>query len=101
MELGRKIKTIRLQHKIKQKELAYRIGISPSALTNWEKGRRKISIQWIEKIAVALDVPVGTLFSKSMPQHVAGDPQERRMLIKWKRLTPKKKNALLNLIEVL
>ena len=34
------------------------VGITPGALTNFEKGRRRISLDWLQKIADALDTPV-------------------------------------------
>ncbi len=57
-KIGQRIRKVRLEQGIKQKDLARRIGISQGALTNFELGRRKISLEWMLRIARALEVPV-------------------------------------------
>ncbi len=43
---------------MKQKDLARKIGISQGALTNFELGRRKISLEWLVKISRVLETPI-------------------------------------------
>ncbi len=58
-KIGLRIRRVRMDQGIKQKDLAKKVGISQGALTNFELGRRKISLEWLIKIAKALESPVG------------------------------------------
>jgi transcriptional regulator with XRE-family HTH domain len=64
------------------------VGISPGALTNFEKGRRRISLDWLQKIAEALDTPVSYFLpdEKDRNRATPGDPRERRLLAAWRQL---------------
>ena len=66
-KIGQRIRKVRLEHGIKQKDLAKKINISQGALTNFELGRRKISLEWLLKISHALEVPVGYFMSAVEP----------------------------------
>lgn len=46
-----------------QQELATKLGITQGTLTQWVNGRRNPSFETVERIAEALDVPVGFLLS--------------------------------------
>ena len=61
MDIGEAIKTIRKQQGLTQKELAKFAGISPSALTYYEKNQRTPSIKALKSIAKALNVSINTL----------------------------------------
>jgi transcriptional regulator with XRE-family HTH domain len=47
----------REEQNINQKELAEKIGISQSSLSNYEKGKRRLYIADLEKFAAALNKP--------------------------------------------
>lgn len=57
-ELGRRIQAAREQKKLSQEELAGAIGCSQSALSNYEKGKRKIYLSQLEKLSEVLEKPV-------------------------------------------
>ena len=94
LNIGEKIRDLRKSKRIRQKVLARMVGISPGALTNFEKGRRRISIDWLERIAEALDTPMAYFLpdEKETPKTAPGDPRERRLLTAWRQLA---KNDLL------
>ena len=94
LNIGEKIRDLRKSKRIRQKVLARMVGISPGALTNFEKGRRRISIDWLERIAEALDTPMAFFLpdEKETPKTSPGDPRERRLLTAWRQLA---KNDLL------
>ena len=102
-KIGQRIRKVRLEHGIKQKDLARKIGISQGALTNFELGRRKISLEWLLKIARALEVPVGYFMSAVEPP--ADDdtlgPKEHRLLRAFLRLSrdPRLQMEILHVIE--
>jgi transcriptional regulator with XRE-family HTH domain len=88
MKVGERIREVRKAKRIRQKVLARMVGISPGALTNFEKGRRRISLDWLHKIAEALDTPVSYFLpdEKERSRTTPGDPRERRLLAAWRQL---------------
>ncbi|WP_242840913.1 helix-turn-helix domain-containing protein [Metaclostridioides mangenotii] len=54
--MGEKIRKERLQKQIKQIELAKKVGISNTFLSDIEKGRGRPSIDTLKKIAEALEI---------------------------------------------
>ena len=60
-DLGNRIIELRKARGLNQKELAEKLGISPTRLNYWEKGKSAPSIAFIDKIADVLSVPVSTL----------------------------------------
>jgi transcriptional regulator with XRE-family HTH domain len=87
MKVGERIREVRKSKRIRQKVLARMVGISPGALTNFEKGRRRISLDWLQKIAEALDTPVSYFLpdEKDRSRATPGDPRERRLLAAWRQ----------------
>ena len=94
LKVGEQIREVRKAKRIRQKVLARMVGISPGALTNFEKGRRRISLDWLHRIAEALDTPVAYFLpdEKDKSRATPGDPRERRLLNAWRML---EKNDLL------
>ena len=73
---------------MRQNVLARMVGISSGAVTNFEKGRRRVSLYWLERIAEALDAPVAYFLGegrggKKIP---GGDPRKKQLLDAWRRL---------------
>jgi transcriptional regulator with XRE-family HTH domain len=102
-KIGQRIRKVRLEQGIKQKDLARRIGISQGALTNFELGRRKISLEWILKISRALEVPIG-YFMEAVETPTVEDslgPKEHRLLRAFGRISsdPRLQMELLHVVE--
>lgn len=57
MNIGQKIKEVRKQKSLTQKELGKRAGISQQQIAQYENGKLKPKIETISKIADALDAP--------------------------------------------
>lgn len=95
--IGERIRTVRQRNGIRQKDLAKAVGISNGAFTNFEKGRRRISIDWLTKIADVLDMPVA-YFLEDDPRPSAGHPKERRLLAAWRELASVLQRDFLRLI---
>jgi len=88
MHVGERIRQLRKKKRLRQQTLAGMVGITPGALTNFEKGRRRVSLDWLERIADALDTPV-TYFlgeGRGSKKIAAGDPREKRLLDAWRLL---------------
>lgn len=58
VNIGLKIKQAREEKGITQQELARLLGSSSVTIGNWEKARRKVSLDDLEQIAVLLDKPL-------------------------------------------
>ena len=61
-KVGKRIKEIREQKKISQKDLAYTSNLDRSYVASVENGQRNISIINLEKISIALEVTLSELF---------------------------------------
>ncbi len=71
VELGRRIRRVR-EGKLSQEELAVRVGLTRTSITNIEKGRQKLMVHTLWAIAKVLAVDVDTLLpSASEPYEEA------------------------------
>ncbi len=61
MEFARRLRAIRLERNITQQDLCERVGISPVAISSYEKGIRFPKTETLVKIAAALQVSVKDL----------------------------------------
>lgn len=61
-ELGERIRELRKVRKMSQEELAYKAGISPAHLGQIERALKNPTIDTIDQISRALDVPLSDLF---------------------------------------
>lgn len=80
---------------ISQKELAEKLGVSQSAVTNWIKGKNSPDIESVAQICQALRISVSDLFG-------AGDMEmtihERSLLQLYRDLCPELQEYLMNLV---
>ncbi len=66
MEIGEKIRSIRVSRGVTQEDLAKKTGLSRSTIVNFERGKRIPRIDDLMKIAGALGVEA-TIFLKANP----------------------------------
>jgi len=64
IKIGQRIKQLRDEKKMSQKDLAYSADLDRSYIASVENGQRNISIVNIEKIADALNVTLKEFFNK-------------------------------------
>ena len=64
VSLGRNIRDIRRKRRIRQSEMASRLEISLTHYSNCERGIRKISLEMLLRVCVALDVPLEMLLTR-------------------------------------
>ena len=62
MSLGARIRTLRTEQGIRQKDLARKAGLTPSLVSQIESGKATPSLHTLGRLAGALGVPVGRLF---------------------------------------
>ena len=61
MTIGEKIKSVRKERRMAQKQLAEKCGLNRNSIYKYEKNETVPTVTHIEKIAVALDVPLSYL----------------------------------------
>lgn len=64
MSFSQNLYNIRIKRKLSQKKLAELANVSQASVNYWEKGQRTPSIDAIEKLADALDIPIVELMGK-------------------------------------
>ena len=91
LHVGERIHALRTRKRVRQNVLARMVGVSPGALTNFEKGRRNISLHWLRRIAAALDVPVAYFLAEGRAgkKIATGDPRKKQLLDAWRLLKDK------------
>ena len=62
MTLGGRIKALRADRQLQQRQLAEKAGLTPSMLSQIESGRLTPSLHTLGKVAGALGVPIASLF---------------------------------------
>jgi transcriptional regulator with XRE-family HTH domain len=72
LHLGRTIRLCRTQQELKQAELAERAGISTSYLCLLERDKRDPGLAVIQRLATALQLPLGVLVFLAMDQSEFG-----------------------------
>ncbi len=88
-KIGLRIRRVRMDQAMKQKDLARKIGISQGALTNFELGRRKISLEWLVKISRILETPVSYFLIDVEPRRDESTlgPKDLRMLRAFQKIS--------------
>ncbi len=87
LKIGQRIRDLRMSNRLRQQMLARMVGVSAGALTNFEKGRRHISLDWLQKISDALDTPIAYFLpdERERKKIRPGDPREIQLLTAWRR----------------
>jgi len=80
-ELGRKIKTLRKERRMTLKRLASECQISPSMLSEIERGIKSPSLQTLLRIAKALDTHASLLMETSEDRRTLTKRDRRKVLI--------------------
>ena len=101
-DVGRRIRELRQSKRLLQEELARKAGLSASALSNFEQGRRRISLEWLRKISKVLNVPVSDLIPDSrVRKPLAENNEEENLLASWRKIrNADLQDQLLELMEV-
>lgn len=74
IQLGKRIKQLRVLRDMTQEQLAQASKVSISFLGNVERGSKNPTVQTVSKIANALDVTLSDLFSFDIASQVTQDP---------------------------
>jgi transcriptional regulator with XRE-family HTH domain len=78
------LRLLRVFHDVKQNELAERLGVSKSHISEIEKGSKSPSLDLIQKYADQFDIPVSSImfFAEELPNAQAGDKIKSKIAAK-------------------
>lgn len=65
MTFAERLKELRLEKRLTQRELATRLGFSANCICEWEKGRSEPSIDSLKALAICLDCTIDYLIGAS------------------------------------
>lgn len=113
MQRCERIRFARRRSAFSQIQLGQRLGVQRSAVANWESGAASPSSQHLEQLACTLDVAHEWLATgrgeMALPGHcragfavdrgLVDNSFETRLMRAWRRLPPKLRLALLELLE--
>ena len=86
-QIGQRIREFRKKRGMLQVELANKVGLSTSAISNFERGRRRASLNLLTEIGGALDVKVSELIPDSLSRKALAENKEEQMLLKqWRKI---------------
>jgi len=60
-DFGRRLRQLRLKRKLSQEELAYRVGMDVSYLSEVENGRKEPCLRKIKELAQGLDITMSSM----------------------------------------
>jgi transcriptional regulator with XRE-family HTH domain len=73
MQAHQKIADFRTQKNLTLQGLAERVGTTKSQIDKLERGERRLTVEWLERIAEALDVPLAAFFAFDPAADAASD----------------------------
>ena len=94
-EIGNKIRRFREDRKLTQIQLAEKLGVSNSRVSNWEKGINRPDADIIADICVALNVSPSELLDVKLPTDELND-KERKIITAYRT-----KTELQNAVDIL
>lgn len=85
-EIGLRIRKFREEKNISQKELAQRIGVSNSRVSNWEQGINRPDVDFLASICKALNVSPSELLDIRLSDDELND-NERQLIMSYRKHT--------------
>ena len=76
MNIGAKLKELRVQKGLTQEELSEKLGVSPQAVSKWERGESYPDIGLLDDIAESLSVPLCFLLCASPEKPCKADSEK-------------------------
>ena len=100
MDVGQRIKKLRLENEMSQEELGNKIGVKRAAINKYENGTVvNLKRSTISKLADALNTTPTYLMGWEEEQEILDGTEEAKLVKKYSRLSKANKQAVLNLID--
>ena len=100
MELGEKIKFVRQQKKMRQKELADKVGILAKSISTYESNLAKPGADILKKIADGLQVSVDYLLNDDIADNSLKNIELVNRLKELEKMDDKRKNTIISILDV-
>ena len=84
--VNRALRLIRAYHNMNLSVAAERVGLSKSYISEMERGRKKVSLDVLEKYSVAFDLPISSLMLFAERVEDGGFSEESRIYVANKAL---------------
>lgn len=97
-QFGKRLKRIRKERKLSQKDVGKAIGMTGSAYGFYEQGVRNPTIPTLRKLSQVLDVSVNYLVTGE--EVFDQDEEEKQIIKKWRRLNDSDKLKIEGMIEL-
>lgn len=68
IRFGERLRELRRQQNVSQESLAHAAGLHRTYISSVERGERNISLENIDRLATALDVPLAELMPPPLPR---------------------------------
>lgn len=81
MEIHDKIKQLRMLHKFSLQALAEKVGTTKSQIDKLEKGERRLTVEWILRLAKALEVHPAVFFAENLAYAENNDSEKRKNIL--------------------
>lgn len=95
-ELPNRIRVLRKQRGFSQFELAERLDATTQQVSHLERGKRRLTLQWMQRVAAALECdPADLLPSRDRP--TVGNPREEALLNLFRALPSAEQDAFLKI----
>jgi transcriptional regulator with XRE-family HTH domain len=94
------LKRLRLKEKYTQADLAYKLGVSPSAYAMYERGEREPGIEIINSLADIFNVTTDVLLGRKTQSPSPLSEGEQKLLELFKEVPEEQQGMLLEMIEV-
>jgi transcriptional regulator with XRE-family HTH domain len=72
-EVGRRMRSRRLECRLSQSELADKIGVTFQQVQKYEKGVNRVGAGRLQRISEALEVPISFFFNETKPKSVSAE----------------------------
>lgn len=99
--VGRRVREERKARGLTQEFLAGKIGVGPSHFSNLERGKRQMQLHILERLAGAFRIPVHALLVGAPLRKAADDPAVRRITELVREASPKRRAAILKVVQAL
>ena len=80
----RKVKDLRIEHKLTQKEFANKLNVSESAVSMWERGERSITFEKSDDIARLFGVALTDILEEKKSTQDEYSFEERSLVNSWR-----------------
>jgi transcriptional regulator with XRE-family HTH domain len=106
VEVGRRLRLLRIKHGVSQEALADVLGITFQQVQKYENGSNRMSAGKLQLIADTFNIPVGELFGEARARAKTREVEDmidtaaaRRLFVAFQQLDPAQRRVLVELAE--